>query len=769
MKFRHRLVVACLTAVLGAVTHAAWANQSAPDYRASISRAATTVPADSRYGLDSGAKLRPWIDREPRRVLVAAREAITLGELTGRAELRDAGVSLLRALFDRWRADPGVLATTAETDFFALEPLVDSMRLAKRRKLDLPDDAERLATQFVRAGAVRQMGDNNQALSRTLGVARALQWLPNDPAAPEWRKYVDENLSKVLAAEDLDENAGLYNAIGLRGLILACEATGRTDALKSPGWKRVFERFRDQVAPSGFMPEYGDDYFAGTNFGEERLLWAWVLERAVKLYDDDTFAETGERLFRAVTRGRDVVAPIDFLSLDARPAKATSVAAPRAEVTTRLAPGRVETPDKLVLRTGDAFVFSDLYASGYHAHQNRRGAILHYEADAVPLFHGLMRQNPETEAGNLFLIKPADEPFPFGDKYPRAGVWHTASLPTRALAALPGAPADERAIGKLLLRSMLDRQAGDKPTRNIKLTIDNLRLEGSAGTKLVDGFEKKGRYELAEGDATQGKNAWLIPITDGQLFFSLKDYPDTFSVRAYQSVKFDWKYSADPDNGFRFVFRAPGIENGPVNSANSFPLVAGASASLQGEDAVATMTLDEYQGFDNRLVRTVVLTREGVLVIRDELTAGKSAKGQTGGPVWHLYSMSQRGRDWFATAGEDETWIDASRTDALVAKPQLGYVVKYAGPEGSEFGVQQAELDRVSPSSTFARHEFVPGTKYVFITVVAPVRTGENSENIANAITVDEGQKSVRLAIKGRVDIEFAGDANAVHIRRGAK
>ena len=77
-----------------------------------------------------------------------------------------------------------------------------------------------------------------------------------------------------------------------------------------------------------------------------------------------------------------------------------------------------------------------------------------------------------------------------------------------------------------------------------------------------------------------------------------------------------------------------------------------------GSDAFGMLRLSKYFRPDTRLTRQLVLTAEGVLVVRDDLLPGSSVSGFQCGPLWHLLHPrdeaahipedSDAGENWFA-------------------------------------------------------------------------------------------------------------------------
>ena len=91
--------------------------------------------------------------------------------------------------------------------------------------------------------------------------------------------------------KDVDETATLYASIHLNDIINIAIESDKVALLKTPEIRRWFERYRDQQAPSGYMPEYGDDYFFAYNN------WILVFEKMARLTGDASFRKAAWKLF----------------------------------------------------------------------------------------------------------------------------------------------------------------------------------------------------------------------------------------------------------------------------------------------------------------------------------------------------------------------------------------------------------------------------------------------------------------------------------------
>ncbi|MFT8090628.1 hypothetical protein ACMYML_23635, partial [Salmonella enterica subsp. enterica serovar Enteritidis] len=80
-------------------------------------------------------------------------------------------------------------------------------------------------------------------------------------------------------------------SIHLNDIINIAIESDKVALLKTPEIRRWFERYRDQQAPSGYMPEYGDDYFFAYNN------WILVFEKMARLTGDASFRKAAWKLF----------------------------------------------------------------------------------------------------------------------------------------------------------------------------------------------------------------------------------------------------------------------------------------------------------------------------------------------------------------------------------------------------------------------------------------------------------------------------------------
>lgn len=199
--------------------------------------------------------------------------------------------------------------------------------------------------------------------------------------------------------------------------------------LQTPEIEQWFSRYLHQQAPSGYMPEYGDDFFFAY------FEWIVVFEKMARLTGNATYQEAARKLYKTglpnlpekyTKRGwflRDACEWASIAEITLLPPfiPKTSIPDWGGMVTTRTnREGQGGIPDQLLLTAshvpGTPFVMSDLYAEGSHKHPNLHGTINYFETDCCPHFHGVQRHATDMHHGNtVILMKEKSNGFPFGE------------------------------------------------------------------------------------------------------------------------------------------------------------------------------------------------------------------------------------------------------------------------------------------------------------------------------------------------------------------
>ncbi|CAG7638273.1 hypothetical protein ACFQI7_08030 [Paenibacillus allorhizosphaerae] len=686
--------------------------------------------------------------------------------LTGKQEYLDYSKKTWDILFEEWRKHPDLYKKSQFNSFFIGESLMVAYEGLKQKGLVSTED-EAVLKDALKVTNVYQPGDNNQALSRMVGTFRSLAAFPNHPDAGAWKSNVERGWNNWYRNKDITENASGYMSISLMQAIKLAKLRGTEQELLNPEVRSMFTRCRDMVAPSGAIPEYGDDYFM------EWTNWVYVFESAARLYRDPSFLTAADKVFRFGTAHYPMTnnpgnfsANLDnltslFWMSDLLYLESTSLKPaewPRASaVLHRSEPGNPKAADKLILsasgKPGAPFVMSELFGRGSHAHTNRTGAIQYYEAGGIPLYHGMARHNKGATDSNIVAMLPqiSSHNYPYGETKFEPDTWYTESIPAHLLnlyEETDEAGGNKATFKELTLR--LDAGTSDS-SQPFDLIIDNLRLEGPAGVLMIDDFETLGArwmrqdqpYTLSK-ESTNGKAALQVTVKPkASLFYATREhYNVPFDVRDYTTIKYDWKYKA-PARAISFIFRLnndSGLDTKP-GDVNMMPVVRNPRAEDKSKDSYGEYTLDNYFGFDTSLTRKMVLTEEGFLIVQDRLQPGKSTDGYVAGPVWQQYSPGDKGANWFDSQGEMKTAAGQrfpwKALDGTSVTP-LNVLVYFDQAEGRTFGVQKASVtNNPTPASTvYAKQLARAGQPVTFVSVLVPHAPEEAAAEVAGRISV---------------------------------
>ncbi len=496
----------------------------------------------------------------------------------------------------------------------------------------------------------------------------------------------------------------------------------------------MFARFRDIVSPAGLIPEYGDSYFAYTDVRLDRI---FLLEYAANLYDDPTFLAAAHTLWaarRSEPPGVDGwFRALPLINLEVSDAEPKGPEGSPSLVTWRTRRGASRPlADKLILRTGlapgSAMMLMDLYASGSHAHANKGPSIAYYEVDGVPLFHNLGRHRTRSAiCGNLLWAMPVDPAQPFPGAWNHPDQWFTMRIPIELLTADSHDATRHIIAPQMLLRNFADRRVN-------YFWLDNLRLAGPAGERLIDDFEDPSRWNshvpkwtqvIVSSDHTQGQGserlAWSTVPSEHLPRKLASPVAEPFTREKYDCLKLDFKYS-----GAKPYMHIRGL--GEQVDLGDQILVAGppeAVAEQHGVDSCGRVRYASYITPDSRLARTIVLTGEGALVVHDVLTPGKSMDGWEAGQLWQLYDQLAKGDDWFC-ADDDGAYPNPLGTPNVTRR----MLVKYATGAGSRIGEEEVRQDYYCPNpkgrklqrffTTYNRRKLAAGKPAAFTLVVLP-------------------------------------------------
>lgn len=677
-----------------------------------------------------------------------------------------------------WRKDEKLMR--GRDDFFALQNLTLAYEILKENER-LTDEADDIMVRFADLHFEPEfVVDNNQGQERALGFVRMYNLFPDAPNAAQWKEYIDKMWDFWYRNKDVDETATLYASIHLNDIISIGIESGKVSQLKTPEIKKWFERYRDQQAPSGYMPEYGDDYFFAYNN------WILVFEKMARLTGDASFRKAAWKLFtigypnlddKYLKPGWNPRQACDWATLAEvalLPSFKGKLDTPTRTslVTTRTnRKGRTGIPDQLLLRAsaepGTPFVMSDLYASGTHQHPNLRGTINYFEVDNNPLFHGVQRHATDARHGNtVILMKEQGRGFPFDEKASRllTDTWFTDYIDFSSSTEISDNPA-MRGMQKITFR--FQGEPGEV------IYIKDVRLMGTAGNQSLHDCTTLNNWSRNASLVDLGKEGKAVKVVlqDKNVCFVSLDVAADFNLNEYRYIGCDWKHEA---------------KNGAKKSKLDFMIRAHNKVSLPGEDyvheqvgvlfnpntvkkaIVETREGDSYGQIvlDNQCVdgstlqRNIVLTKEGILIMQDCLLPGKGTEDYTAGSLWQLYTLDKSGKNWFNSLGEKKKWKDRSGEE--IETDQL--LVYFEEQKGRSFGAQQQEYT-VKPVTAFAKQKVKPGSPVVFVTIVVPHNAAWKAEDIAKAISAktNAAQQSdiqITLANKSVLHVRVSKDGN---------
>lgn len=604
----------------------------------------------------------------------------------------------------------------------------------------------------------------NIRIGQLAGYAGLLKFLDGQPF--DQREAVTRRLNafwdELCSLGNTDEDAENYDSLGMDFAIDLGRLLGRESDLKSPGFHRYFDNFRDIVSPSGLMPEYGDSYFSYDAVPMGRV---YLLEFAARLYNDGTFLNPLNKMWirpqAALPEEDEWVRSLALMDMGNSTQHAEPIPGPPSQILYRnTSPTAQPAADKLILRTGRqpgaSMIMMDLYASGSHAAKDKGPSIAYFESSQVPLFHNMGRRGTRSAIdGNLVWAMPPGESFP--GLWNSEGKWFTMSMPVDVI--------DENADRKHILSTMVLRNfpgsANDRGTTD--LCFDNLRLQGAAGVSLVDSFDTTDGWDrrlldttppVDSQDKTQGLASQCVPwnkVKTEVIKRTLpQPWPAPFTNEQFSTLKLDILY-----HGTRPYILVRGFGDEIELGAQVLrPTLTGASATQRGPDAMGQVSYKKYITDDATLTREIVLTAEGYLVVRDTLMPGPSMNGWTTGQLWQIYTLGEHGNGWFSS--EDDGAYPNVSTDPS-ATTTRSMLVRYATPNGTSVLVDESKQDYTYPNpkgrkgdaffTTYSERTVQSGHPETLSMVVVPYDPDKTApKTLANRVAIAESADGETVA-----------------------
>lgn len=675
-------------------------------------------------------------------------------------------------IFNDWAANSANM--TKYNIFFNLYQVCTAYEGLKLTNNVLPA-WEPLMLNYITMFNTHAMGDNNQVYARASGLAYGIKLFPAHPQAADISTYIDNVWNQWYPNKDVDENAIHYCSIGMRDIIRMAKITNRESLLNNADVKKWVIRYRDIVNPSGSLPEVGDDYFF-----EQWSPWLFNFEYFAVMFNDPTLIEAAWRLFANGSKNE----PEEFNELESITSQVTAMLPTSAQtnsvITRRTVRGTTNIPDKMILANsripGSPSINVELYGRGSHSHPNRIGAIQHYETANVPLFHNMTRHQYDARLGNIVYVSPDAAPIPLAidntttnSGIAKTDVWYEQVIETKKMLAYDSiANPDARRIVDLTLRLSTANTGKD-----IQVIVDNFRLESADGTQTIPlemceslaKWTRTGNPYSLTTDRTQGDYAVNINVktSETSFFYGFK-FTGTnivnFNASDYPILKFDWKQKVVPQNNnaqapcvihestdLWFIVR---MENTDFSAGNidKEATVAGVLIDTLGKDCYGRVTLSNYRftgsKVNSQLVRKQLLTKEGILILQDELTPDLNAVNMYAAQLWHMYSKGSSGANWFDSPGDPARSFFDPLTGGVIKKSLLVYYNSVSSRTYSSSLYNVGGMDRFS---TYAKQSLVPGQTVKFVTVLVPHDNSVRAANIANSIIVDTSTPVTNISI----------------------
>lgn len=733
----------------------------------------------TRPGSDyDSAKLESFVSRGyVYQTAVAAAINIRLYEWTSSTAYADRSVEFMQAIVD--------YTSGISDSFFLPFPFTDAyirMKAAGVLTTQLDSSLTSFANSNFTAVTITPHADDihNQHFARAAGLAFAAQTWPNASRAGQWNQYAADFFNKVVANGDITENAMNYEYICSFYLWHLADKLGRANELDNEIFKKVFDRYCDYVAPSGKIADYGDSggFTGDVDWPMLSTTDGFIVPafyRAAEVYNEPKFQWAGRKIYEMIydkepftQQGYTALVPLyamtyieDWNSSDIQPA----IADFSSKITSRKYRTYLGSPvsyysDKLLLgnskQDGSPFVMSDLFTPhGSHTHINQQASINYFEYDGVPLLttNGYHAWGPE--GSNLCIIRPSADDFPHQQPLYQSMRWYTAEVPLSNI----------RSYGRegQIQFDQINFRITNASGGAIAFRFDNMRLSSSAGELMIDDFETTTGWNFGGSgsaityDKTEGDKCVQIAFNSDGTYFNRKGYGlTTVDLDQYTHIKLDWKASSAITTVRPFIFRIESTDQTLMSDFHVDFLQMSTerdySFAAQNESfSYGTIRCDQYFTPDTKFARRMLMTNDGVLIVRDDMLPQEGAAGRDAGPLWNLSSSAQpySGGNWVCSNGGSKelfVYMDSANTP-----DEIGYqTVNIRGRENH----RAAFVKRILQSDTAER----------FISVLVPRNPSDDLNTLASSVSVDtglagfEGRTDITLTLPGKQQSTYTID-----------
>ncbi len=362
------------------------------------------------------------------------------------------------------------------------------------------------------------------------------------------------------------------------------------------------------------------------------------------------------------------------------------------------------------------------------------------------------------------------------------------------------------------LRSVTIRLNGnpDETAQADQVFLRNLRLTGPEGTLPLESFASppqgleilrrkhsatEAGWEVFDAPKTFVNQSMLLNVEAGyQYALKVHGFSHSFNLaKEYTRVAFDFiGISESPYLRFRRGWRygqtrSPALVSDMVlNDRTVAPSHDIRGGILRPErvrsedhagDSYGSMTYHSYFGAQSEWIRETILTREGILVVRDRYTAGPGTDGYRAGPIWCLRADGQWGETVhpagsvtrkFENAPPDHdgrrNWFHAPAYDHALWQPrqQKRVLLLFHPTTDQNYGQIQHDsthdLSRsIRTNSTWAAATMTTGRTKIFLSVLIPYDAGEDVKALAEKTKTAVDTRGTRARI-GNLLVEFSSE-----------
>ena len=637
----------------------------------------------------------------------------------------------------------------------------------------------------------------NEGISAALATETALQLFPEFDENKGWKAFVQTTWEDWAHGHTYVENANADNGMFLCKMFMLSDILGKTDDLVNNGVRVLLEKYRDMIAPTASLPNYGgglqDSSYPPSGFPEGACYFTAVFERAASLYNDPSFRWAANMFWRYANvdelKDKDCLLWITMARVWMNEALKPIFKDVSSTVLRRHEPFSFNVPDKLVVApsrmpgSGTPYVMLELYPSStiYHNNPMQVGALIHYEYDqTIFLYVGWSKQHPMPDDTNMPIMYPYSET---GDKYFPYRLSSDIFKPDEY--QINDQPTRRFQLASLHWKAYVTRHFNElsivcpNPFKEtIYLYIDHMELVGPNGTLLVDDFLNSVPWSNAEftNDTKVGKKALKIKCAPSKITTSTRPKDSkpplgySFDVRNYTHLRYHWKMSSNYKlndtcgcavcdksfcasyNGYKYI-QWPFSVNTTYLSTNGtmgvlditfFPEVINTKAETTNGDSYGHVNITAFILKDTQWFRQVILLQEGILIIADYIKPTVDQDGWLTGPQWKFsctnHSSLMDGR-WFDLYG-----FRMSTPGFHPRAPSSKKLIVYMGDaQGRTHGIVpgfEAPQYRLNPSKSqpyftmYSKEKVKANTLSLFLTVMIPYDIGDNSKTIVDGITV---------------------------------